>query len=424
MGVPSWMTVDCPFCHVKAGEYCVTFTKGKDNYKKATHPHKQRVIAARNIPVQNMPAPPTQQPISQQVPIVDPTPAVDVSKLVNHIAFIIDASGSMDSIIDRARDVFNNQLETIKKNAATSGQKTLISMYKFGTTVATIMQDYAPENALPLTHYNYDSNMGMTALRDAVWHAIAHFSNLPHANDTNHSFLIVTVTDGEENQSKISLNALHTRIQELQITDRWTFAFMTPRGCSRAVQQYTGAYPGNIQEWDQTEKGIANAGTIISAGLGDYYQSRSIGKKSTQSFFANLNNINDADLRNLKDLNGEFFRWNVANKVRIDEFVKEMIRTDARVAGKISRFQPGRGYYQLTKPELVQEYKDFAILDTNTGAIYGGDQARALAGIPTGQRVRVRPGDFDKYKLFILSASNNRNLMENTVFLYRHTQSA
>ena len=79
----------------------------------------------------------------------------------------------------------------------------------------------------------------------------------------------------------------------------------------------------------------------------------------------------------------------------------------------------GSAFYQLTKTESkVSHTKLIALRDRTTGAIYSGDQARNLIGLPTGGNARLHPGDHGNYDIFIQSDSINRKLVANTGVLY------
>ncbi len=83
-----------------------------------------------------------------------------------------------------------------------------------------------------------------------------------------------------------------------------------------------------------------------------------------------------------------------------------------------ARFKIGRGFYQLTKKEEVQERKEVVLVDKNTGDMWSGSAARDMIGLPYGQRGNVSPSYGLKYDVFIQSTSANRKLMGNTLFLY------
>lgn len=83
-----------------------------------------------------------------------------------------------------------------------------------------------------------------------------------------------------------------------------------------------------------------------------------------------------------------------------------------------ARFKVGRGFYQLTKSEKVQERKEIVLVDKNTGDMWSGHAARDMIGLPYGERGTVRPKYGFDYDVFIQSTSANRVLMGNTKFLY------
>src|SRR5206468_1048652 len=81
-------------------------------------------------------------------------------------------------------------------------------------------------------------------------------------------------------------------------------------------------------------------------------------------------------------------------------------------------FKKGRGFYEFTKTETIQGYKEIILLDRATGDFYAGDRAREMLGLPVGETARIRPADLDKYGVFVQSTSVNRVLQGGTHFLY------
>lgn len=81
-------------------------------------------------------------------------------------------------------------------------------------------------------------------------------------------------------------------------------------------------------------------------------------------------------------------------------------------------FKVGRGFYEFTKTEDIQENKEVIIRDKLTGDMFTGSDARNMIGVPLGTRGRVKPDKSTKYKIFVQSTSNNRKLKGNTEFLY------
>ncbi len=83
-----------------------------------------------------------------------------------------------------------------------------------------------------------------------------------------------------------------------------------------------------------------------------------------------------------------------------------------------ARFKIGRGFYQFTKTETVQGYKEVVLRDKATGDMFSGNRARELAGLPLHSSARMRPETLEQYDVFVQSTSANRVLMPHTLFLY------
>lgn len=86
-----------------------------------------------------------------------------------------------------------------------------------------------------------------------------------------------------------------------------------------------------------------------------------------------------------------------------------------------ANFQIGKGFYELSKAEVVQENKEVILVD-RYGTMFTGKQARDMIGVPFGTRGKVYKTSIPTgYKVFIQSTSNNRKLVKNTEFLYEVT---
>ncbi|HJT79030.1 MAG TPA: vWA domain-containing protein [Gemmataceae bacterium] len=81
-------------------------------------------------------------------------------------------------------------------------------------------------------------------------------------------------------------------------------------------------------------------------------------------------------------------------------------------------FKKGRGFYEFTKTETIQGYKDIILMERVTGDFFEGEKAREMLGLPVGETARVRPTDLEKYLVFVQSTSVNRKLLGGTRFLY------
>ena len=79
-------------------------------------------------------------------------------------------------------------------------------------------------------------------------------------------------------------------------------------------------------------------------------------------------------------------------------------------------FKKGRGFYEFTKTEDIQEYKEVVAQNRTTGVILYNEDARKVLGIPPG-RCRCKPSS-KEWLGFVQSTSVNRMLEEETKFLY------
>ncbi|RUR87001.1 vWA domain-containing protein [Chlorogloeopsis fritschii PCC 9212] len=81
-------------------------------------------------------------------------------------------------------------------------------------------------------------------------------------------------------------------------------------------------------------------------------------------------------------------------------------------------FKVGRGFYEFTKTETIQGYKEIILMERTTGDLFEGEAAREMLGLPVGGTVRIKPSNLEKYAVFVQSTSANRKLMGKTRFLY------
>src|SRR5262249_50783493 len=81
-------------------------------------------------------------------------------------------------------------------------------------------------------------------------------------------------------------------------------------------------------------------------------------------------------------------------------------------------FKKGRGFYEFTKAETIQGYKEIILMDRVTGDMFAGERAREMLGLSPGETAKIRPTVLDKYVVFVQSTSANRKLMKGTRFLY------
>jgi hypothetical protein len=358
-----------------------------------------------------------------------PAPVVAPAKPpVNRIAMVLDGSSSVRGIAHLLVKAVNSHIASLKNESQTRGMQTYVSLFIFSDYVfppVFLNQYIHGVNEITMAQYQMGN---MTALYDGIGTAIEHFEGLSDANDPNTSFLIVTATDGNENQSRRwPQKRLSEKISALQQTERWTFAFTGPIGCKREITNRLGIFAGNVEEWANTQEGTVTMTNAVATGYSNFMGARSSGLRGTKQFFTtDLSQVSTTAIKNLTNLSSNFKVLPVDNATQegkeweIRPFVEDrMSRNTSFRAQAGQSYVAGYGYYQLTKPEDVQASKDILIREKTTGAIYGGHEARGLIGMPTNTLVRVKPGNHGNYDLFVKSTSVNRKLVRGTVVLYR-----
>jgi len=331
----------------------------------------------------------------------------------NYIGISRDHSGSMRSISLSAGRDYNNTISSIKQESERHNIDTIVSVVECGVGRSGIVRrDVVNSNVTalkPIEDYSYIADGYSTPLFDSVGELIALLESVPDKNDPDVSFLVMIITDGEENSSKKwTANSLTRKIQELQATDRWSFIFRVPRGGRRRLRML-GIPDGNILEWDQTEQGMQASSQATCAAFTSYYSDRSLGKTSTQKFYTDLSDISINDVQNnLQDISKSIQTFRVKTSehgIQIRDFVEKKIKTP---------MVKGTAFYQLSKTEKVQEYKKIIIRDRIKGHVYSGSAARHMLGLPQYGEIKLIPGTHGQYDVFIQSTSVNRKLVADT----------
>lgn len=335
-----------------------------------------------------------------------------------YIGFVRDHSISMQALAGSAARDYNTNIAAVKEAALANNLDTIVSTVMCGIRIGThtkgrVKREVVNSNVhalVPIGERSYITDGYSTPLFDAVGELIELMESVPDANDPEVSFLVIVITDGQENDSTKWKHALAARIRELQYTDRWTFTFRVPRGEIRTLASL-GIPPGNILEWEQTQHGMERSSAYTKDAVSNYFVGRSRGITKSTAFYADLGDVSIQKIKQtLVDITGEIKIWPVKNAgSEIRTFV-EYYNND--------QYLKGAAFYELTKPVTVQDYKNIVIYDRNTGNFYGGAAARQLLSLPSVGSIRLRPGDHGQYRIYIQSTSVNRKLIKGTKVVY------
>ncbi len=207
-------------------------------------------------------------------------------KKETHIVLVLDKSYSMDNCRKQALDALNEQIDGIKANAHKGG-KTYVSVVLF-SNIIDIVHEHVPAaqlEHLTLSDYVLDGN---TALRDAMMTAIDLVQ--PKMNrKKNQGFLVVLVSDGQENASGTPQSTLKSRIEELEGTDRWTFSYMLDghswEDIGDMVLSGYGSSLGNYASFTSDAGGTEQAGVALRACSVNYMDARAQGLTAKKNFY-------------------------------------------------------------------------------------------------------------------------------------------
>lgn len=141
-----------------------------------------------------------------------------------HITFVLDSSGSMNSIADDTRGGFNAFLDDQRDAAGAA----TVTLYDFDTTVDRVYEGYPIADVPKLDDANYRPG-GQTALHDAITRAVDETAKNIAAVDPAErpdKVIVVVLTDGKENASETPQEAVRGRVEHRQEADDWEFLFI------------------------------------------------------------------------------------------------------------------------------------------------------------------------------------------------------
>lgn len=363
-------------------------------------------------------------------------------RLLNHVNFVIDRSGSMNNLNHQVNKVVRNQITRLDALDQQMGQETHVSIYIFGSETRCVIYDTDVKRLVgkDVLAGHYDG--GMTSLIDAALTVREESAQIAQLH-CDHAFLDFILTDGGENQSHLTArgrkytnafgaSSIQAKLtQELQDTlrtqpDNVTVAVLVPDVLCKKQAINFGFPPGNIMIWDVSEQGLAVAEQEIAKVTSDYYEARATGTRGTNTLFASNVTQAQVDASGLKPVDPDQFmiipvalastsqlsyvipKKSITKKnpggikhVEIMPFIQETGRT----------YVAGQAYYELVKSEKFEANKKVALIHRQTKKVYVGDQAKALIGL-SGTSTRIRPqavkgGDYD---IFVQSTSVNRHL--------------
>lgn len=329
---------------------------------------------------------------------------------INHVVFVIDRSGSMKILEDGVVKVFDEQVAYLSRKSQEMNQETRVSIYLFNHEIECLVYDMDVMR-LPSLKHHYIAR-GDTALVAATIKATEDLKKTPEIY-ADHAFLVYVLTDGYENASFGGLYGHNCTIRQINsIIDgaaaNWTFACFVPNERSRDSAVSYGFCRENTQIWSTTSAGMLETGETIKKATERFMTLRSQGVRGTKNLFSlDASNLNSATVKSILVELKPGIHYSIF-PVHKDSVIKPFVESWTQ-----KPYCPGAAYFQLTKPEKIQNYKQICVQEKSTGKVYGGADARGLLGFPD-YEVKVEASMHPKYNIYIQSTSLNRKLIAGT----------
>lgn len=190
------------------------------------------------------------------------------------IICILDMSGSMSSIIEKAREGFNKFLFEQKE----SGNKINFSLMLFDTSFYMPYKNVKIKKVKPVTKKTYYASGG-TSLYDALGTCIDNYIDYlgeTPQEDRSEKTLFVVLTDGEENSSRVySRDIIKLMVTQMREEFNTEFIYLGANQDACFVAESMGMSKNNAFNYDATNDGITVAYANISTAT-SYYSNNNV----------------------------------------------------------------------------------------------------------------------------------------------------
>lgn len=215
-----------------------------------------------------------------------------------HYLLIVDSSTSMSGLTKTTINGINEQIDMVKDlEKEFPDQKYFMSFIHFNSKVVTEYSSKKPSELNHINESNYTCS-GMTALMDAIGEGVTDLSKqISNKIETGEATaVVVIITDGEENSSRtFNLIKIKSLIEELQLTDKWTFTFIGANIDSMSTARAYGIATNNVMQFS----GDVNSNSQVYASVTKSFKSRASKLSSINFSSENLNDFVDKDDRDL-----------------------------------------------------------------------------------------------------------------------------
>jgi len=197
-----------------------------------------------------------------------------MKKGLNEIVFVLDMTGSMETLKADTIGGFNNFVNEQKQG---SGEATMSLIVFNSSEYRKVFENKKIENVKPLTEKEYRPS-AMTPLLDAIGRTINEVGNRldkTPENDKPEKVILVILTDGEENSSReFSRDKIFEMINHQRDKYSWEFIFLGANQDAFLEAGKLGIRAIDIQNFYYTSAGIAYTYTTSSNAVKSYRVSK------------------------------------------------------------------------------------------------------------------------------------------------------
>lgn len=204
------------------------------------------------------------------------------------VVFVIDGSGSMVPKATDVREGFNAYVSELKKQAKEEKDYTLTAVV-FNTKVFPLFTQSSLSKVPELTSKNYAPG-GNTALYDAIGEGLEEIKT-----KKNSQYIMVIMTDGEENSSrKFSRAHITEKIKSFENRGNWTFVYLGADQDSFGQSRNIGINAGQTYGgWGALDP-LGGMQDLAKATSDSQYQYAATRGADSKSFAANLSSTSTA----------------------------------------------------------------------------------------------------------------------------------
>lgn len=316
------------------------------------------------------------------------------------VIIVADVSGSMSHLQRKQQQAILALLSQFAaEEKAADPHVFMCAIVPFGSSVAEVPA-FRPASAFAEKDVGHlHCTQGSTALIDALADSIT-----AARSRKSEAALIQVFTDGGENGSrKSSADAVKALLAAETAKGYLTLAVTGPRE-ARNMMDRIGLTTDNFREWDgSTEASYRETVQATQSAASTYVATRRAGRTATVKYYADATKLTEAGTRGMTK--------QVA-PAELKQCSKHM--SGRAIADFFKTFEKGRHYYQLVKPEYIDDGKELVVHIKDKNEFRQGSRTvRMLLNLPETGRIRVYPGPHsEKFDIYVQSASVNRKLVE------------